>query len=236
MSSKSPSAYPTHLTMPPQPQSFQLLESFLWTKESGYFLLAEHLKRLENSARYFNFPYDAAKVQEILDYAVPEDAGINQPFKVRLLLFKEHDRLWAETENLSETDPQPLKVGWATYPVSSANIFLQHKTTHRTIYEDAKASRPDCDDVLLWNEYGNLTEASRCNVVVAMGDKLFTPPISCGLLAGTFRAYLLAQNKIEIAPISKAELEKSDKIYLINSVRKWRTAIFCEKPHETGEN
>jgi branched-subunit amino acid aminotransferase/4-amino-4-deoxychorismate lyase len=50
---------------------------------------------------------------------------------------------------------------------------------------------PDCDDLLFFNERGELTESSIANVVVEVEGKLVTPPVSAGLLAGTFRAQLI---------------------------------------------
>ena len=46
-----------------------------------------------------------------------------------------------------------------------------------------------------------------------------------GLLAGTFRANLLAENKIKEAIIRKEDLSQCENIYVINSVRKWRDAF-----------
>ncbi|HRJ75336.1 MAG TPA: aminotransferase class IV, partial [Anaerolineales bacterium] len=59
------------------------------------------------------------------------------------------------------------------------------------------------------------------NLVVESNGKFFTPPISCGLLAGTFREHLLETGKIKERVIYKHELNQFEKIYLINSVRKW---------------
>ena len=41
---------------------FDLLETMLWEPEAGYFLLNYHLKRLFDSATYFNFSYDEDKI------------------------------------------------------------------------------------------------------------------------------------------------------------------------------
>jgi para-aminobenzoate synthetase / 4-amino-4-deoxychorismate lyase len=79
----------------------------------------------------------------------------------------------------------------------------------------------DGDDVLLWNERDEITESSSANVVVKIDGQLFTPPIDSGLLAGTYRAELLAQGKIQERTISKSDLKQAQSIKLINSVRKW---------------
>ncbi|HET7145194.1 MAG TPA: aminotransferase class IV, partial [Anaerolineales bacterium] len=77
------------------------------------------------------------------------------------------------------------------------------------------------DDILLYNESGELTEFTIGNLVVEMGGKLVTPPISCGLLAGTFRAHLLESGKITERVIHMEELKDCKNMFLVNSVRKW---------------
>jgi para-aminobenzoate synthetase/4-amino-4-deoxychorismate lyase len=118
-----------------------------------------------------------------------------------------------------------VKLGVSLTPVDSTNLFLYHKTTNRQVYEIAKAALPDCDDVLLWNERGEITETCIGNIVVESNGELLTPAVKCGLLAGTFRADLLEQGKIKEEIITIEELKNSDRIYIINSVQKWREAV-----------
>ena len=47
-----------------------------------------------------------------------------------------------------------------------------------------------------------------------------------GLLCGTFREHLLKTGEIKEEKISVDDLKAADEIFLINSVRKWRKAIF----------
>jgi para-aminobenzoate synthetase/4-amino-4-deoxychorismate lyase len=57
------------------------------------------------------------------------------------------------------------------------------------------------------------------NVVVRIGDTLYTPPISCGLLAGTYRNRMLRDGRISERKIHVDELAEADEIVLINLVR-----------------
>ena len=80
----------------------------------------------------------------------------------------------------------------------------------------------DYDDALLYNERNELTEFTIGNLVIEMAGKLYTPPVSCGLLAGTFRAHLLETGQVEQRIIRVEELADCSKIFLVNSVRKWQ--------------
>jgi para-aminobenzoate synthetase/4-amino-4-deoxychorismate lyase len=115
-----------------------------------------------------------------------------------------------------------LRVALAKQPVDSNNVFLYHKTTHRAVYEAAKAEYPNCDDVILWNERGEVTEGTIANVVVRKNGKLVTPPVSCGLLAGTFCAQLLSTGKIFEEVVTLDGLKAAEEVFLVNSVRKWQ--------------
>jgi para-aminobenzoate synthetase/4-amino-4-deoxychorismate lyase len=202
---------------------FSLLETIRWTREDSYFLLETHLLRLAASAEYFGYSVDFSRIrQRLLDQAA--EFGCN-PRRVRLLVARDGAiEIQADTLNEKESD-RPLRVALAREPVNSADVFLYHKTTNRLIYEHARNSCPVCDDVLLWNEKDELTESCIANIVVEIDGGLYTPPVDCGLLAGTFRAWLLDQGQIVERRLKIGDLARCSKIYLINSVRKWQEAL-----------
>ena len=82
--------------------------------------------------------------------------------------------------------------------------------------------------MILWNDRGEVTESCLANVVAEIGGRRATPPVSCGLLAGTFRADLLERGEIVEKIITIDDLERADRIWLINSVRMWREARLVE--------
>ena len=77
----------------------------------------------------------------------------------------------------------------------------------------------------LYNEAGEVTESCIANVVILRNGRLVTPPVRCGLLNGTYRAELLDRGEISEEAVSLSELKRAEKIFLINSVRKWREAV-----------
>jgi para-aminobenzoate synthetase/4-amino-4-deoxychorismate lyase len=205
--------------------SFQLLESLLWTPQAGYFLQEEHLARMRDSATYFGFSWEeTAGRAQLTDLA----QSLTAPAKVRLLLAQD-GTLGGEAIPLAAgTAPGPLRLGLAPEPVAADTIWLYHKTTRREIYAAARAARPDCDETLLWNEQGEATEACTANLVAEIEGELATPPIAAGLLAGTFREWLLENGRIRERPILLEELKRSPQLWLINSVRQWRRAVLVE--------
>jgi para-aminobenzoate synthetase/4-amino-4-deoxychorismate lyase len=207
---------------------FSLLETILWTPEEGYFLLPYHQARLLDSAAYFSFSVEIDTIRDKLDalaLTLPKTAH-----KIRLLVAKDGS-ITLESEALATAPAAgPLPVSLAPFPVDAENPFLFHKTTNRQAYEQAMAACPGFADVILWNEKGEVTESCIANIVVELDGELYTPPIRCGLLPGTYRAYLLEQGKVREKLIRKEDLVKSPHIYLVNSVRKEREVVVdCEK-------
>lgn len=199
-----------------QRPEFQLLES-LKLENGHYPLLPYHLKRLKNSAVYFNFPGNIAEAEEQLkQLAVAHPTGL---YKVRLLLDK-HGKAAAEAQETVSIEG-PVICELAASAVDSRNPFLFHKTTHRQVYEAHPKKSALSFSVLLWNEREEITEFTIGNVVVEKDGKFFTPPVSCGLLNGTFRQKLLDNNEIMERVIHKKDLDTFDAVFFINSVRGW---------------
>ena len=196
---------------------FSLLEALLWEPSGGYFLLEEHLRRLERSAAYFRYPLDIGAVRRRLaEFA----AGLpERPRKVRL------EASFDGAIRLSEEDVRPsaaVRAALAVRPVDSSDEFLRHKTSRRAVYERALALHPEAQDVLLWNERGELTEACNANVVLEIDGRKFTPHHAAGLLPGTFRGYLLERGEIEEEILPVGAVAQASRLFLINSVRRWR--------------
>lgn len=197
---------------------FELLESLLWEPQSGYFLLDEHLQRLEESAQYFDFKVSLTEVRKVLYVSSAGFAPIKQ--KVRLTV-SHQGKLTLQAEPFNNVALSPGScVGIANKPIRQTP-FLYHKTTYRSPYAIALASQPECRDVFLWNQDEVITESTVANVVINTPTGLITPPTKCGLLPGTFRSRLLAQEQISEGIITLDELRKTDTVFLINSVRGW---------------
>jgi len=151
------------------------------------------------------------------------------PLRVRLLLAADGS-LRTETYPIAvESETLPVRLGLAGEPIDSVDPFLHFKTTNRGVYERARASRSDCGDVLLWNERGEITESTIANLVARIDGELVTPPVSSGLLAGTFRAELLARGEITERVIRVEELKNADALFLINSVQRWRGVEWVDR-------
>jgi para-aminobenzoate synthetase/4-amino-4-deoxychorismate lyase len=58
-------------------------------------------------------------------------------------------------------------------------------------------------------------------VVAEIDGVRYTPPLSSGLLGGTFRAEQLEAGTIRERVLTKADVASASRLWLINSVRRW---------------
>jgi para-aminobenzoate synthetase/4-amino-4-deoxychorismate lyase len=198
---------------------FGLIESLRWDAQ-GYLLLERHLKRLEQSAARFGYPFFR---RELLDRLVELECSLTGVHKVRVLLTSAGE-LMLEQQEIDDTAAErpTLTVALASRRSDPSDPLLYHKTTRRGRYDDELQARPECAEVILLNQRGELTEGCTTNLVLQRGAELLTPALHCGLLPGTLREELLQLGILKEATLTPIDLETCDALWLINSVRGWR--------------
>ena len=197
---------------------FSLVESIFWEHCCGYWLLPEHLQRLKSSADFFSRPYDEENLLKQLDDITKEFTPESHAIHIEV----DPQGNISLSANPYLEDRRPVLAELAKQNINTENIFLYHQTTNRATYDEAIAGRPDADEVLLWNEKGEVTESCTSNLVIEQGDKFITPPVSCGLLPGAYRSSLLQEERFVERPVTIKELKECDKVYLVNSLVGWR--------------
>jgi para-aminobenzoate synthetase/4-amino-4-deoxychorismate lyase len=223
----------------PTPE-FKLIETMLWHPVSGYWLLDLHLERLADSACYFFYPLELEKLKDRLKESAlnfSSTSSLNCQ-RVRLTLSRtgeieithsvlnENSPPGVEPTIIMQqkSDKELSKVAFSSRSTDSNSPHLFHKTTLRRIYDDERGRVVDKKgyyEVLFVNEKGEVTEGSYTNIFLQKDGKLFTPPITCGLLPGVLRKYLLQKYpKIVVEKtFTRREIEQADAVYVGNSVR-----------------
>jgi len=205
------------------PADFRLLETMRWEPGNGFRLLDRHLARLADSAEYFGYAFDADDAVRRLRDAT---RGWEAPARVRITVDR-GGSISIEAVPYA-AGAEPVRVAIAAEPVDSRDPLLYHKTTRREAYERRAASRPECDDVVLVNERGELTESTIASLVVRLDGVPWTPPLDSGLLPGVFRAELLARGELRERVLRPDDLARAEEVWLISSLRGWRRAVLSD--------
>ena len=201
------------------PRDFSLFETMLYAGGKGYSLLARHLERLGDSATYFDFPYDVARVARALECQA--EAFADRHMRVRLVLAEDGGVSVTASELSDEPRQAAARFSLSERRVRSTDRFLYHKTTRRELFDGELARLAEAhgvDEVLFCNERGELTEGSRTNIFIERGGTLLTPPLTSGLLPGTLRGELIAAGKALEHVLMPDDLVHG-KVFLGNSVR-----------------
>lgn len=169
--------------------------------ETGIDDWESHLLRMQHSAAELGFKFHKPVIEG-----------------AKRILLNKDGSFAIEEKSFSQVKSKKIKIN---RKVHSANPFLYHKTTIR---EQMPA---DVFDEIGVNERGEITEGTFTNIAVKINGKLFTPPVSCGLLAGTYREKLLKNGIMEEKILYLEDLEKAEKIFCFNSVRKLVEVELC---------
>lgn len=202
-----------------EPAGFDLIETLRWEPDAGFVRLDRHLERLGASARELGFDYDGDRVRTVLAKAAKDSSAL---LRVRLALSQDG------ATDVSAQPYQPLsadtiwKLRLARTRLASADTLLQHKTTKREAYMQARAeyAPTEADEVLLANERGDICEGTITTLFADFGDGvLMTPRLDCGLLAGILRGELLDRGEAVETVFAFEDLRAAKALFVGNSLR-----------------
>jgi len=205
----------------------RILETLLWEPETGYRFFEKHLARLALSAQEFHYPVDLNRLrQQLIDEAA---ARTCQRWRVRCLVDCRGELLVDFTPQPYRSQRRAVAVVFADAAISSDDPFYRHKTDQRQRFQyqlsQAQQTYGDViDDVVMFNERNEVTESTIANIVIYHQGQWVTPPLHCGLLAGTFRQTLIEKGVLVERVVTVDQLRAVEQIYLVNSVRGWQWA------------
>ena len=73
-------------------------------------------------------------------------------------------------------------------------------------------------DTLFLNEKGYVTETSCANIFIVKNNKIYTPKISCGLLNGIIRMWVVKTFSVIETELTLEDIKNADEIFLTNSL------------------
>ena len=229
-------------------KEFGLFESILWN--GSYLWVEEHFQRLAASATTLGLPCDiatAARLLSNLEEELRQICNVNSAhhsakpcgmplteahatrFKVKLTLSRQGNFSASHEPIRLQPFVTKLRVCMASHRTDSANPLLHHKTTEREFYDRylSLARQQGYDEVLFLNERGELTEGAISTLFIRQGCELLTPPLHSGLLNSIFRRYMLATRPFAAEKtITLHDLQTADTVFIANSVRGLRPALF----------
>ena len=173
--------------------------------------LEEHIKRLQESSRYFDYPFNAEKAHNQAT-ALCQSLDLDTDYRLKMSLKKDGELKFEHSQltNLSDDFCQARLVE-QRHPLDSPYTFF--KTSYRPHLSI------ELHEQIYYNHEGQLLETSIGNIVLKIEDQLYTPPVHIGLLNGIYRQSLIAENKLKEKVLTVKDLKQAQAIYGCNAVR-----------------
>lgn len=209
---------------------YGLFETML-AKNGRVLFLAEHLKRLLNSAKKINLII--SQPERIFINALMKAAGKIKSGDVYLRL-----NVWS-TGKGSDFDiiarkyippaakeySQGWKVTFAQEPINESSKLAGIKSLNylANYLASIAAQNRGFNEALLLNSQGYIAEGTRSNIFLVKNRALFTPSLNCGVLNGIIRQQIIKIAQKQKIPCKEAclkikDLRGAQEIFLTNSL------------------
>lgn len=173
--------------------------------------LEEHMKRLQESSRYFDYPFNKEKVKKQVE-DLCQSLDFDTDYRLKMSLAKdgeltfEHNQLTGLADDFCQA-----RLVEQTYPLDSPYTYF------KTSYRPHISLGPH--EQIYYNQKKELLETSIGNLVLKIEDQLYTPPVHLGLLNGIYRQNLIANNQVTERVLTLDNLKQAQAIYGCNAVR-----------------
>ena len=173
--------------------------------------LEEHMKRLQESSRYFDYPLNKEEVKKQVE-DLCQSLDFDTDYRLKMSLAKdgeltfEHNQLTGLADDFCQA-----RLVEQTYPLDSPYTYF------KTSYRPHISLGPH--EQIYYNQKKELLETSIGNLVLKIEDQLYTPPVRLGLLNGIYRQNLIANNQVTERVLTLDNLKQAQAIYGCNAVR-----------------
>lgn len=196
----------------------------------GLFRVEAHMDRLGESLQLLRI---APPDREALRRALDEWAeAIGHPYaRCRIVVLDDTPEAWWMIEGAALSGPRPPVAQralsmWVSPICVPPPPLGAAKTISRVSYELAalEARENGADDAIMPTVGGHLGESTRASVFWREGDRVFTPPLSLGVLPGVTRLLLLDALSERGFPVEEAvvpleRLREADEVFVTSTVR-----------------
>jgi len=196
-----------------------LFETILLYKGKPVFL-DEHLVRINKAIIDLGLNIDKLEKDEVFQYLNKNKNTLE--YDVLKIVLSEKNRLFLKREyTYTEKDYQKgFSLNISKVRRNENSIFTFHKTLNYgdNILEKRKSKKLGYDEPIFLNSKNQITEGATSNIFVVVEDKIYTPKLSCGLLNGIVRQYIISNYDVIEKEIDIEFLNNADEIFLTNSL------------------
>ncbi|MEQ8199277.1 MAG: aminotransferase class IV [Clostridiaceae bacterium] len=180
-------------------------------------MLSEHIGRLNNALKTFSIN-KGVDLQEITDI-IKED---NIEYKSLKITVTPENRVISlrDLPYREEHYQKGYSLGISKVIKNSTSILAGIKSTcywENILIREAGAKH-GFDEMIQFNEKGHLAEGTCSNIFFVKDGVVYTPEISCGLLNGVMRKWIVSNFQVREGCFSEGDLLSADEVFITNSL------------------
>ncbi|MDO5422310.1 MAG: aminotransferase class IV [Eubacteriales bacterium] len=182
--------------------------------------LKEHLERMNASAKALGICREVTK-DMVFSWLASAPQNLFQHGALKIMLSAENLLFLPRENHYEEAQYQKgFTVDYSQVRRNETSPLVRHKTANYgdCILEKRASAAQGLDERIFRNTRGEITEGTVSNIFFIKNGKLFTPSVSCGLLPGIIRRYLLEQENARETVLYPEQAAEYDECFLTNSL------------------
>jgi 4-amino-4-deoxychorismate lyase len=186
-------------------------------KNNQPILLKEHLDRLNaglkilNINKYIEEEYTRDQIKRIST----ENCAIKITVSDKNTLFSKREIIYQKEDYQKGFS---LKISNIRRNPRSHITYIKSTNYIDNMLEKQKATEEGFHEVVFLNNENEITEGSMTNLFFVKENKIYTPLIECGLLAGVLRSWIINNYEVIQGHYTLEEVKKSDGVFVTNSL------------------
>lgn len=180
-------------------------------------LLSWHLERLNGSLAELKIPQSVTEA-EVTDYLSGQEAD-HHALKI---MVSGENKLFTLRRNhyTREQYQRGFRLAYSPVYRNETSPLVRHKTMNYgdCILEKRRAAAVGADELIFKNSRGEICEGTVSNLFFVRDGRLFTPPLSCGLLPGVLRRFLLEHFSVTEKILFPEDIASMDECFITNSL------------------
>lgn len=180
-------------------------------------LLPWHLERLRRSMKEFGIEQDVCP-EEISEFLASRESE-HHALKIMV----------SDANNLFTMLPNPytaahfrkgFRLAYSHVYRNETSPLICHKSMNYgdCILEKRRARSVGFDELVFLNSRGEICEGTTTNIFFVKHGTLYTPPLSCGLLPGILRRFLMESFPVTECRLGKEDASQMDECFVTNSL------------------
>lgn len=180
-------------------------------------LIDYHLERLRDGASFLGITLNLEK-EEIYDY-MKKNSITDGVLKI---IVSDENIIFQSRENIYTTDKYKdgftTKISSILRNESSPFTYIKSLNYGDNILEKRLALQKGYDEPIFLNTRRELSEGATTNIFFIKNNEIITPKLSCGILNGTIRKYLINNYEVKETCIYPHEVNTFDEMFVTNSL------------------